>query len=82
MNNTRHEGDGYYYHAGAYDPVEEDVRWSGHTRKSADIAEGEAIALAVSLGSTYEPFVEYWDKEHGLRPGTADCVLGCWRVAK
>lgn len=69
--------EGYYYHAGAM-CANGDVRWSDSTRRSSEVAEREAKAMARKYGG--KPVVEYWKREHGMRPGDADAVAGAYTV--
>lgn len=66
-----------YYHAGTQDE-NNDVRWSDATRKTASAAEKEAKQMAKKFGG--KPIVEYWDREHGLRPGDCNLVAGAYDV--
>lgn len=80
MRTERPQSDEYYFHAGVYDPLDQDVRWSPHTRKSANKAEKQALVMARKIGAEVEAIVEYWDKDRGLFPRDCECVLGSWRV--
>lgn len=62
----------YYYHAGAVEGTR--CLWSTHTRRTREAAEAEAKRLA--RGTGLRPVVEYWSREHGLRPGDQELVLG------
>ena len=67
--------EGFYYHAGVEEPGGEDVLWwSPHTRRTYEAAAREARKMARRLGG--RPFVEYWRRSRGLRPGDADAVVG------
>ena len=69
-----------YYHAGSQRETELGevrVNWSDKTRRSASAAESEARKLARRDGG--KPVVEFWDREHGLRPGW-DCAEGAYDV--
>lgn len=63
----------WYYHAGC---VQGDcVIWSDHTRKSCSTADAEAKAMARTRPG-FQPIVEYWRREHGMRPEVMDLVSG------
>lgn len=66
-----------YYHAG----VEYGTTrvWSPHTRRSRIAAVREACRMAKKGGGV--PLIEWWDRSHGLRPGSADAVRGAAYVA-
>lgn len=69
----------YYYHAGSQKTVDGEVRvyWSAKTRRSKAQAESEAVRIAREQGG--KPVVEFWSREHGLRPGW-DCAEGAYDV--
>lgn len=73
----------YYYHAGAQwidrQTGEVRVNWSQTTRRSNAAAEREARKMAKRGGEGHKPVVEYWAKDHGLRPGW-DCADGAYDV--
>jgi len=61
-----------YYHAGVENDSG-DVRWSKHTRRSYGTAVREARRMAQAGG---RPIVEWWDRQHGLRPGDCEVLAG------
>jgi hypothetical protein len=73
----------YYYHAGVQyndsQTGEVCMDWSDHTRRTQETAEIEAMKLARKFGEGGKPIVEFWAKEHGLRPGW-DCAAGAYDV--
>jgi hypothetical protein len=73
----------HYYHAGSQWNDEQTgevrVNWSDNTRRSKDAAEREARKMAKRDGEGHKPVVEYWAREHGLRPGW-DCAAGAYDV--
>ena len=68
--------DGLYYRAGA-ETSPGSVTWSEHTRKTRERAEREARLMARACDG--RPIVEYWFRDHGLRPEDSDpASVICW----
>lgn len=63
----------HYFHGGAFWSAGGSVDWSDQTRRSLQAARKEAAKMARKKGEGWEPCVERWLKEHGLRPGW-DCA--------
>ncbi|MBU0703571.1 MAG: hypothetical protein KKC18_06865 [Chloroflexi bacterium] len=65
------KSDSFYYHAGC--GTADIWRWSEHTRHSHRTAAAEARKMARRYGG--RPIVEWWDREHGMRPGDQNAVI-------
>lgn len=61
-----------YYHAGSMSDGY--FVWSDHTRRTRAAAVVEARRMARKHGGS--AVVEYWDRDHGLRPESAEAVEG------